>query len=463
MLKINGNNQQQATSNQQPATSNKELVFMKVLTIFIILILAFDGHSQNNLSLDSAIIIGLENNFQIRISKEQYNIAELNNHWGTVGRFPSINLGLSSVNRYDNTPVFDTSAFEYDRGDQYTNSLTPYVNLQWLLFDGLSVNMNKQKLDMLERYSLGYSTIVVENTIQSIILGYYLVLLEEERLKVLESVKALSGDRYNYEMLRKDLGSSVTFDVLQAKNSYLSDSTNYLLQQLRVKNAFLRLNLLLGEPPAVKFTLIDSFKVELQNYAVDDLMNKMLANNRTLINQYVNQEILKKDVSIAKSDMLPTLSMNAGADYTQGWYDWEKHERNTYLFDYYANFTLSFNLFNGGNTRRAIESAKISEKIGEIEIVQAKQTLENLLVNQFDLYGIRKQLLEVAEVNLESAELNMQIATEKYRNGTINSFNFRDVQLIFLNASSNKLNAVYDLIDSQVELLRLTGGIISER
>jgi len=473
MLKIIGNNMQPIPKglkaigigdrNSQPATSNQQLALVPTLSIFFTIILFISSHSQTTLSLDSAIIIGLENNFQIRISKEQYNIAELNNAWGTVGRVPSINLGLSSVNRYDNTPVFDTSSFEYDRGDQYSNSLTPYVNLQWLLFDGLSVNMNKQKLNMLEKYSLGYSTIVVENTIQSIILGYYLALLEEERLKVLESVKALSGDRYNYEMLRKDLGSAVTFDVLQAKNSYLSDSTNYLLQQLRVKNAFLRLNLLLGEPPAVKFTLIDSFKVELQNYAVDDLMNKMLANNRTLLNQYVNQEILKKDVRIAKSDIWPTLSMNAGADYKQGWYDWEKHEKNTYLFDYYANFTLSFNLFNGGNTRRAIESSKISEKIGEIEIVQAKQTLENLLVNQFDLFGIRKQLLEVAEVNLESAELNMQIATEKYRNGTINSFNYRDVQLIFLNASSNKLNAVYDLIDSQVELLRLTGGIITER
>jgi len=470
MLKKIGNRQRSATSNQQLGTSNQEqatrnpqLVFLKALSIFSIILLVIGGHSQEPLTLDGAIIKGLENNFQIRIAQEQYSIVELNNKWGTVGRFPSINLGVRSINRYDNTPVFDTTAFEYARGDQYTNSLTPNANLQWLLFDGLSVTMNKRKLEMLETYSLGYSTIVVENTIQSIILGYYLALLEEERLKVLGSVKGLSGDRYNYEMLRKDIGSSVTFDVLQAKNSFLSDSTNYLLQQLRVKNAFLRLNLLLGELPEVNFILVDSFQVELQYYELDDLMNKMLASNRTLLNQYVNQEILKKDVSIAKSDMWPTISMNAGADYTQGWYDWEKHQNNTYLFDYYANFTLSFNLFNGGNTRRAIERSKISEKIGEIEIQQATQTLENLLVNQFDLYSIRRQLLEVAEVNLESAELNMQIATEKYRNGTINSFNFRDVQLIFLNASSNKLNAIYDLIDSQVELLRLTGGIITER
>lgn len=462
MLKINRNIKQRITRNPKAKTYNPLSVFLRTVSVSLFFLLIVNSHSQTTLSLDSAILIGLENNFQIRISHEQYNIAELNNKWGTVGRFPSINLGVNSINRYDNTPVFDTAAFDYNRGDQYSNSLTPNINMQWLLFDGLSVNMNKQKLDLLESYSYGYTTIVIENTIQAIILGYYLALLEEERLKVLESVKQLSGDRYNYEMLRKDLGSAVTFDVLQAKNSFLSDSTNYLLQQLGVKNAFLRLNLLLGEPPEVQFALVDSFQVELQLYNLDDLMNKMLSNNRTLLNQYVNQEILKKDVSIAKSDIWPSLRMNAGADYTQGWYDWEKRQKNTYLFDYYANFTLSFNLFNGGNTKRAIDRAEITEKIAVIEIDQATQTLENLLVNQFDLYSIRKQLLEVAELNHESAELNMQIATEKYRSGTINSFNFRDVQLIFLNASSKKLNAVYDLIDSQMELLRLTGGIITE-
>ncbi|MCF8405761.1 MAG: TolC family protein [Bacteroidales bacterium] len=433
------------------------------ILVLLTVIFAWPLFAQQQLTLDNAILKGLENNFQIRIAKEQYNITDLNNTWGTVGRFPAINLGITSRNRFDDTPSFDTTSFEYVRADQFTNSLTPYASMQWLLFDGLSVSMNKQKLDYLEQYSLGYSTIVVENTLQSIILGYYLALLEIERLKVLESVKALSGDRYKYEMMRKELGSSVTFEVLQAKNSFFSDSTNYLLQQLRVKNAFLTLNLLLGEPPEVQFELVDSFQAELQHYNLDDLKNKMMASNRTLLNQYVNQEILKKDVSIAKSNMWPTLSLNAGADYSQNWYDWEKHDKNTYLFDYYANFTLSFNLFNGGNTRRAIESAKITEKIGQIEIQQATQALENLMVNQFDLYLIRKQLLEVANVNLESAGLNLQIATEKYRNGTINSFNYRDVQLIFLSASSNKLNAVYDLIDSQIELLRLTGGIITER
>ena len=417
--------------------------------------------AQYPLSLADAIKTGLENNFQIRIAQQNYEIAALTNTQGAAGRWPSITLGLNNANRYDNTPTFDSTSFKFTRDGKYTNSLVPYVNLQWLLFDGFSVTMNKQKLDLLEDYSAGYSTIVIENTLQAIILGYYYALLEEERLRVLNNVKDLSGDRYAYEMMRKKLGSAVTFEVLQAKNSFLSDSTNYLLQKLNVKNAFLYLKLLLGEPPSVQFTLVDTFQVETQQYILSDLMNKMYSSNTNLLNQYINQEILKKDVSIARSNLWPTLSMNAGTDFTQSWSDFEKSEANTYLFDYYANFSLSFNLFNGGNTRRAIETTRINEKIGSLEIQDLKQSLENLLVNQFELYRIRTQLLEVAQVNLESAQLNMEIATEKYRNGTINSFNFRDVQLIYLNAASKKLNAIYDLIDSQTELLRLTGGIVS--
>ena len=431
-----------------------------VLITFLGIFTISNVQGQQELSLETAILKGLENNFQVRISDEYYKSAQLNNSWGTVGRYPSITLGVNSINRFDNTPSVQNPD---DRSDLYTNRLTPYVNVNWILFNGFSVKMNKEKLELLERYSAGNSALVVENTVQSIILGYYLALLEQERLKVLKEVKDLSGDRYEYEMIRKDIGSAVTFEVLQAKNSFLSDSTNYLLQKLNVRNAFLRLNLLLGEPPEVSFVLVDSFQTETYTYDLKDLEQKMMSSNKTLQNQYVNQEILKKGTGIAKSSSYPSLMLNAGTDYNKGYYDLPKDNNyDSHSFDYYANFTLSFNLFNGGNTRSAIQQAGISEHIGLLETQEIKQTLANLLVNQYELYDIRKQLLNVANSNMESAELNMQIATDKYRNGTINSFNFRDVQLIYLNAAHRKLNAIYDIIDTHTELLRLTGGIVTE-
>ncbi len=68
---------------------------------------------QEKLSLEEAIISGLENNFQVRISEENLKSAELANKWGTVGRYPSISIGLSSINRFDDSPIQQDKDFLY--------------------------------------------------------------------------------------------------------------------------------------------------------------------------------------------------------------------------------------------------------------------------------------------------------------------------------------------------------------
>ena len=134
----------------------------------------------------------------------------------------------------------------------------------------------------------------------------------------------------------------------------------------------------------------------------------------------------------------------------------------SYSYDFYANFSLSFNLFNGGRTRKAIQAAQIQEEIGKLGIDQMKQSLSNAMVTIFEMYSIRKQLLSVADLSLEKAKLNLELSTERFKSGAINSFNFRDIQLIYINAEFNRLEAVYNLLDANTEILRLSGSIISE-
>jgi outer membrane protein TolC len=413
-----------------------------------------------DLSLAEAIAVGLKNNYQIRISSENVRIAENNNSWGTAGMWPAISLGALQNNRYDEGDSFiapDT------RDEYYTNLVAPFVNLNWTLFRGFAVHITKDKLGALQEYSEGYATIVVENTIQGIVLAYYNVLLQEELLNVAEEVKELSRDRFDYMSYKKDLGGAVTYDVLQAKNAYLDDSTTSLQQELNVKNAYLNLKLLLGESEDISYKLTDEFEVVMNDYSLDTLMQQMLSSNTNLRNQYINQEILKKDVQLAKSNMYPVLSLNGGWDHfnTRVKYT-DTDPVYTNSLDYYANFTLSFNLFNGGNVRRGIKNARISEQIGQLEIEELEISLSNLMKTDFDLYEIRKKLYLVSVANVESASLNLEISTEKFRSGAINSFNFRDVQVIYLRAAAEKYRAIFNLIDIQLELLRLSGGIISE-
>jgi len=435
-----------------------------ILSGLLSILFPVQGFSQESdtivLSLSDAIAIGLENNYQIRISDENLKISQNNNTAGAAGRYPSIDFTAIQGNSFDNSQ----NLIDPDTRDKLTtNFIAPAVNLNWTIFDGFRVNITRENLRSLEELSEGQSAVVIESTVQSIILAYYNILLQEEKLRVFEEVKKLSGDRLEYMEVKQQFGSAVTYDVLQANDAFLSDSVNFLLQELNLKNATLLLKLLLAVDQSVQFKLTDEFTVEINDYTLDDLMDKMLANNKNLQNQYINQKILENSTDLARSGYYPGLYLGAGADYANSRFKYSGEDPNTsYSFGYYANFTLSFNLFNGGATRRAVQNALINEDIGIITVSEMTKALSNQLVNQFDLFGIRKQLLMVAEAAEESTGLNLQISEDKFKSGAINSFNYRDIQLRYLNSSINRLEAIYNLIDTETELLRLTGGIVSE-
>lgn len=434
--------------------------FLRYLVLALLFVhVCHPAKTQNQLTLIKAIRIGLENNYQIIISKQNIHAAQNNNSWGTAGRYPTISLGVNQINRYDNAPSKTT----IDKPNKtITNNISPYLDMQWQLFDGFAVKITKEKLENLEKQSQGNSILVIENTIQAIALAYYNCLYQMNKLKVVQELLDLSRDRYNYMVFKKELGASVTFDVLQAQNAFLSDSSNFIRQQLNVHNAQLELNLLLAEKESILYTPIDSFNVQLHDYNLDTLKQKMLSENQNLKNQYINQQIYLQEIALKKAAMYPKLSLNLGIDQYHNSIYTVNQERNTSnSLDVYANLSLRYNIFSGGNRKRAIRNAKIQYDIGKFEIQEATHTLNNTLTNLHQLYKLRKQIYSVSLENLKSSKLNLQIAGEKFKNGSINSFNYRDIQLVYLNASLDKLYAMYQLIETNLELTRITGGITS--
>lgn len=436
-------------------------LILAIIIFFLVGSQQLSAQETLRLSLSEAISIGLEQNYQIRVSEQELKIARNNNTPGAAGRYPSLSFTAVQGNSFDNS---ESQTMPGERNKLTTNLISPSVDLNWTLFDGFRVNITSENLQALEELSEGLSAVVVENTIQSIILAYYNVLLQREKLQVFREVKELSSDRYDYVQTRKEFGSAVTFDVLQANDAFLSDSVNYLQQELSLQNATLLFKLLLALDEDVSLALTDEFSVEINNYLLDTLQSRMYRSNKTLMNQYINQRLHEYSTALAKSEQYPTLYFGAGADYANTRLDYASQSpATTYSFGYYANFTLSFNLYNGGAVRRAVQNAKINEEIGLINISELRKSLGNQLQNQYDLYNIRKNLVMVAEASKESTGLNLQLAAEKFKAGAINSFNYRDIQLRYLNASIRRLEAIYNLIESETELLRLTGGIISQQ
>jgi len=426
------------------------------------LLFVFPGTAAGEkLTLSDAIRKGLKNNFGIRISNENLKIAENNNSWGIAGRYPTLTIGGQSLNSWNNEP----SSEDPDEREKYrSNFLLPNINLRWTLFSGFSVSITKSKLELLNRLSEGNAAVVVENTIQGIILSYYRVLLEAETVKVLRELKKLSGDRLEYVNLKKELGALSTYEALQSRIAFLDDSAALAGQEINFRNARRNLNLVLGEGADKEYDLSDPFNIELEEYDLGVLREAMFSNNQTLKNQYINLRILKKDLSLSKSPMFPTLTLNAGLDGSRAAFKYSGlPEAVANSYDYYVNMSLAWTLFNGGKIRTAIKNAKIVEKIGSIQLEEMKFALNNTLLSLYETYNLRKELYRLADESLKSASLNLKISYDKYRAGSINSFNYRDVQLLYLNAALSKLQAIYNIIDTRSQLMRITGGLIDQK
>jgi outer membrane protein len=446
------------------------------------------GLAQEKLSLATAIERGLQNNFDVQIQKLEIEIAENNNTWGQAGLFPTITLSGNQNNNVTERKPANPFAVA---GRNISDNLNGQLDAQFILFDGFSITLSKRRLDQLEQLSYGNATLVIENTLQAIILGYYQALLEQERVKVRKRVLEFSAERYEYVKLRKELGGAITFDVLNEQNNYLTDSSNYLLQELTYKNAIRNLNLLLNEDISTTYELTDSLEFIDEAYQVEDLRAKMTRSNTNLRNQFINQELLRVATRTAMADRYPTIALNVGVNgsldrlnanfgsrigppQTIGHVNGDpgtpvisnqpsvvqvNQTNDGYSYGAYGNFSLRYTLFNGGQIKRSIENSQVREKIEQMNTDQLKRSLENDLLVIHDAYNVRRQLVEISRVKLSAAELNLSLANERYRNGALSAIDLRIIQENYQNAALENYLAIYSVLANKTDLIRLTGGL----
>ncbi len=448
---------------------------MRRVGLLVLLVAVFHvAKAQESLNLSEAVKRCLENNYEIEIQENLVEQAENNNSWGEAGRLPSLNLSVSQTNRASDA-IQVGSPFQA-LGVTLSNSLDPQLNLNWVLFDGFRANITKDRLEQLQLETQGNADIVLSNTIQALILAYYRTSLEQERLEVFENTLKLSRDKYQYVKSKQSYGAAVTSEVLLEEGNYLTDSVNYINQQLTYNQSFRELNkLMVAKNPNETYSL-DVLEPAVNTYAYSDLEQKAFAENIDLKKKYISQSIIKHEIELSRASSYPKFSMDINVGTSIGQTDFSNAEffdqttreyvsgpsepQSNVTNNYGLNFSITYNLFNGKKVNRAIKNAIVRESIGDLEIESMKYSLTTDLSNALDEYNFRQQIYYINKRKMESAKLNLDISEEKFKLGAINSFDFRTVQVNYLTAALQELNSRFGLKESELNLLRLTGGIL---
>ena len=417
--------------------------------------------AQTELSLMDAIKIGMQENYDIQLSSKNKRISEINNNWANAGALPTINLSAKKEEGLSDQTNNPTSFMPYKLRSTAING---NANVSWTLFNGFAIRANKSKLRNLEEISSNNATLTIENTIQGIILQYYNCVLQKERLELLQKVVRLANNRLEYQQTKYYIGVSSKIDLLQIENAMLTDSSNLIMQELNYNNAIKNLNLTLGKEIETTWDFTDEIDTEIQLFSYENLKASTLADNTNIKNQYYNIQLAKQDIRLSKAVFYPMISVNSGAAYNESTYDIgelsNSMDNTGESLNYFANFSVNFRLFDGGKLYSTLRKVKVQKEINDLQYEKIKREVLHQLSLINNKYNSRISAFSLNQKAFKIAETNYALATDKQNRGVINSFMLRDIEIAFITSGINAQQAAYNLMESKIALLKITGGII---
>ena len=437
---------------------------MKFISVVLIFTLSVCAFSQTKMTSEEAIRIGLENNYDIQIARNNHQIAENSVSNGTAGFLPT----LDASGGYQQAFSEQETNSPFGLGDSDSETRSAQIALNWTLFDGFKMFMNRSQLRALERATDYQTRFIIENTVVSILRAFFNVVQQELLLDVAKNTVEISGTRFEKERVRQDLGASSTTDYLNAQVAYNDDRANLMDQELNLAVAKKELNILLGRTPDVPVSVQKDILITPLDQEIETLIDLALERNKEVKRAEQQIVVAQKGVGLARGSFLPRLSLKASydlsdvtstrsSDTTSSRSFTIPDKLNTETLSGNVGLTLSFNLFNGFRDKVAWQNARLAEKNAYLELRKLQNYVVGLVREKHTTLYKRLELIRLEEQNVQAATQNLQIQQDRYAIGAASSLEFRDAQVNLNRAQTALITAQYQARITRLEIDQLSG------
>jgi outer membrane protein len=335
-----------------------------------------------------------------------------------------------------------------------TDQASANIQVSQLIFSGQYwVGIEMAKLGKLIREK-GLSLTALEIK-EQVVNSYQLILVTQKLLNVIEknenNLKEMythTNNLYQAGMVEKTDVDQIKINISQLENSRRAMSRNLELN-------FNMFRMLLGLEAGSEIQLSEDL-----NSLIKNLEGQMIPSEGFDVSENLNYQMLtvqerigKKQIDMQKWAYAPTLV---------GFYSY-KEKIMASAFDlspnHAAGFTLSVPIFSGGSknakmTQARIELEKTARNISLLEdqLALQKNQLSFDLTNAYENYLTQKKNVEVAK-EVYNSMLN------KYRQGVISTLELTQANGNYLQAESNNVSAMMDLLKSKLALDKLYNNI----
>jgi outer membrane protein TolC len=416
--------------------------------------------AQQSMNLQQCLKIGLENNYDLRISRNDQRISDNNLSLGNAGYLPTLDASADL-----STQSLNTDQFPSDGGESValrnsnTSTFDAGIDLNWTLFEGFKVKTNYSRLKELKNIGQLNTQYNIENFISDFTSEYYNYVQQALRMRNLRHAVDLSRERLRIVESRYQIGSLSRLDLQQARVDFNADSSQLIQQYEVLHTSRIRLNQMMGMPNVEQSLSVNDTNIVFNaQLSKEDLFRDMMAKNTSLLLTQKNQVLSNLDLKTLQSRNYPYLKLNAGYGFTNYNYNQGTLDRQR-TWGPNIGLTLGFNIFDGFNRKREQKNARIEIENRQLELDRFKLSLQSDFSSMWMSYQNNILLTRLEEESLRNALLNYEIAMDRYKLGDLSGILLREAQNSLLEAEQRLLTARYKTKLYEISLMLISGRI----
>lgn len=444
-------------------TPMRHISIIALLTLMLLPDVSFAQDNSEGVidgSLSQFIEAGLQNNYDLRIVRNEERQADNNATRANAGYLPTISANAG----YDGSYYGSNTKARQDgivtkTGNSLDHGLSAGINAEWTIFDGFKIQTNYRRLQELKRQSRTQTRIAIEDYVANLTAEYYNFVQQRIRMRNLRNAVKLSKERLRIVLERYTIGSASRLDLQQAQVDFNADSAQSLKQHELLATSRIKLY----EMMAVKdidsrIRVRDTSIVLDQSLVFDTLLNAMLRNNSSMLMASQNIRLAELDYKSTMSRDYPYVRLNGGYNVSHNNYGSGTAKSRD---NWGANFgvTMGITLFDGKRNMQR-RNARINVENSELAQMQLEQSLRADLADLWQAYRNNLRLLALERENLITAQENHYIAHERYMLGDLSGIEMREAQQSLLNAEERILVAEYNTKLCEISLRQLSGSIM---
>lgn len=436
----------------------KKILFVALCFVLFSIETTQAQNEKRTLTLQEAIEIALENNYQLKIAKNDLDLAEYQITSNMADFLPNISSSVSYTKQQGQQFLPEKLEFT----DVTSTAFSGRINANVPIFSGFAniLNLRASKSTKLSREeSLNR---IKENVIFDAATKYLQVILNKELLKeaiqnLETSVKVLEETTAQVEV-----GSRPSVDKHNQEATVANNEYTVTQRENALKLSELQLVRSLQIDPLEEYDFevpeIDLDNIQQSDLAKQDiksLISTALSSRSDLKSAEFDIQALRYNLQRTKNNLYPQLSGSLGlsSSYSDQARDPITQEPASFQDQFFeqrinksVGLSLNFPIFNNWNRMTQIQAAKVSLKNAELRLENTNLEVIQEVTQAYNDFGSYTKQLNAAEKSLVAAEKAFETQQERYNVGASTLIELTQAQTQYFAAQSSKTSALYNLI-----------------